>query len=69
MKGKLKADTVGLGAAVPSPASMDTKKKDKVQKLDAKQVRKGHMEARKKREKLQEMFYQDEDVLRYLGGA
>lgn len=54
---------------MPSPASMDTKKKDKVQKLDAKQVRKGHMEARKKREKLQEMFYQDEDVLRYLGGA
>lgn len=54
---------------MPSPASMEKKKKDKVQKLDAKQVRKGHMEARKKREKLQEMFYQDEDVLRYLGGA
>lgn len=69
LKGKLKADTVGLGAAVPSPTSVEKKKKDKVQKLDAKQVRKGHMEARKKREKLQEMFYQDDDVLRYLGGA
>ncbi|KAL4913935.1 hypothetical protein BDW62DRAFT_191516 [Aspergillus aurantiobrunneus] len=64
VKGKLKADTVGLGAIIPSSVG---KRKEKVQKLNAKQVRKGHVEARRKGEKLQEMFYQDDDVLRYLG--
>ncbi|KAL4904553.1 hypothetical protein BDW74DRAFT_26351 [Aspergillus multicolor] len=68
LKGKLKADTVGLGAVLPSPASVE-KRKDKVQKLNAKQVRKGHLDARKKGEKLREMFYQDDDVLRYLGAG
>lgn len=67
MKGKLKADTVGLGAVLPPMPSLEKREKDKVQKLNAKQVRKGHVEARKKGEKLQELFYQDDDVLRYLG--
>ncbi|KAL4997585.1 hypothetical protein BDV10DRAFT_88242 [Aspergillus recurvatus] len=67
LKGKLKADTVGLGAVIPSSASVEKKRKDKVQKLNAKQVRKGHRDAKKKGEKLREMFYQDDDVLRYLG--
>ncbi|KAL6238097.1 hypothetical protein BDW75DRAFT_237785 [Aspergillus navahoensis] len=69
LKGKLKADTVGLGAVLPSPASVEKKKKGKVQKLNAKQVRKGHLDAKKKGEKLREMFYQDDDVLRYLGAG
>ncbi|KAL4788703.1 hypothetical protein BJX76DRAFT_315455 [Aspergillus varians] len=69
LKGKLKSDTVGLGAVFPSSASAEKRKKDKVQKLNAKQVQKGHMEARRKGEKLREMFYQDDDVLRYLGGG
>ncbi|KAL3493254.1 hypothetical protein BJX62DRAFT_201290 [Aspergillus germanicus] len=68
IKGKLKADTVGLGAALPSPA-VEKRKKEKVQKLNAKQVRKGHVEARKRGEQLREMFYQDEKVLKYLGGG
>ncbi|KAL2852130.1 hypothetical protein BJX68DRAFT_265667 [Aspergillus pseudodeflectus] len=67
IKGKLKADTVGLGAVLPSPAV--EKKKEKVQKLNAKQVRKGHVEARKRGEHLREMFYRDEEVLKYLGGG
>ncbi|KAL4983535.1 hypothetical protein BDW68DRAFT_32856 [Aspergillus falconensis] len=68
LKGKLKTDTVGLGAVLPSPASVERKQMDKVQKLNAKQVRKGHLDA-KKGEKLREMFYQDDDVLRYLGAV
>jgi hypothetical protein len=69
LKGKLKADTVGLGAVLPSPVSGQRKTKDKVQKLNAKQVRRGHLDAKKKGEKLREMFYQDDDVLRYLGAG
>ncbi|KAL2809575.1 hypothetical protein BJX63DRAFT_405083 [Aspergillus granulosus] len=65
IKGKLKVDTVGLGAVLPSPAV--EKRKEKVQKLNAKQVRKGHMEARKRGEKLRELFYRDDEVLKYLG--
>ncbi|KAF9894730.1 hypothetical protein FE257_006620 [Aspergillus nanangensis] len=75
LKGKLKVDTVGLGAGkedtdenggrktkvIPAPV--------KVQKLNAKQVRKGHSDARKRGVKLREMFYQSDDVLKYLGGA
>ncbi|KAL4863135.1 hypothetical protein BDV12DRAFT_177904 [Aspergillus spectabilis] len=67
LKGKLKSNTVGLGAVLPAPA--EKRKKVKVQKLNAKQVRKGHFEARRKGEKLREMFHMDEDVLRYLGAG
>ncbi|KAL4980546.1 hypothetical protein BDW66DRAFT_156677 [Aspergillus desertorum] len=69
LKGKLKADTVGLGAVLPSPSSVDKKEKNRVQKLNAKQVRKRHLDAKKKGEKLREIFYQDDDVLRYLGAG
>ncbi|KAL5339020.1 hypothetical protein BJX70DRAFT_365265 [Aspergillus crustosus] len=70
VKGKLKSDTVGLGA-VPPPAWISGRKKtkEKVQKLNAKQVRKGHFDARRKGEKLREMFHRDEEVLRYLGAG
>jgi hypothetical protein len=67
LKGKLKADTVGLGAVLPSSVSGQRKSKDKVQKLNAKQVRKEHLDVKKKGERLRELFYQDDDVLRYLG--
>ena len=36
-------------------------------KLNAKEVRKGDLESRKKGEKLREMFYQSDDVQKYLG--
>ncbi|KAL4955111.1 hypothetical protein BDW69DRAFT_127265 [Aspergillus filifer] len=67
VKGKLKADTVGLGAVVPTSSSATKKRKEKVQKLNAKQVRKGHFDARRKGDKLRELFYQDDEVLRHLG--
>ncbi|KAL2833141.1 hypothetical protein BJY01DRAFT_94570 [Aspergillus pseudoustus] len=67
IKGKLKADTVGLGAVIPSRAV--EKRKEKVQKLNAKQMRKGHAEARRKGERLREMFYRNDEVLKYLGAS
>ncbi|KAL4961780.1 putative G-patch domain protein [Aspergillus stella-maris] len=67
VKGKMKADTVGLGAVVPISSSATKKRKEKVQKLNAKQVRKGHFDARRKGDKLRELFYQDDEVLRHLG--
>ncbi|KAL4925156.1 putative G-patch domain protein [Aspergillus undulatus] len=71
VKGKMKADTVGLGAVIPSSAAVEKRgrEKDKVQKLNAKQVRKGHYDARRKGDKLRELFYQDEEVLRHLGAS
>ena len=68
MKPKAKNDTVGLGVEVDSRQRVD-REKAKVQKLNAKQVRKGHAEMRKRGEKLREMFYQNDDVQRYLGGG
>lgn len=64
----MKHDTVGLGVEIDASKRVD-RDKAKVQKLNAKQVRKGHAEARRKGEKLREMFYQNDDVQRYLGGA
>jgi hypothetical protein len=54
------------------PKEMDGRKKerlDKREKLDAGRVRKLDDRDRKRREKLQEMFYRSEDVERYLGGG
>ncbi|RAH82270.1 hypothetical protein BO86DRAFT_447975 [Aspergillus japonicus CBS 114.51] len=39
----------------------------KIQKLNAKEVRRGQVDARKRGERLRELFYRDERVLRYLG--
>ncbi|PYI36723.1 hypothetical protein BP00DRAFT_421098 [Aspergillus indologenus CBS 114.80] len=39
----------------------------KRQKLNAKEVRRGQVDARKRGERLRELFYRDERVLRYLG--
>ncbi|KAB8078808.1 hypothetical protein BDV29DRAFT_152446 [Aspergillus leporis] len=79
LKGRVKVDTVGLGAGVGVEEDGDGvaggKKKGKevvregkVQKLNAKEVRKGQLEARKRGEKLRELFYTSDEVLRYLGG-
>lgn len=90
VKGRLKADTVGLGVRLPGHGGDDDdedegslrRRKDrerrermKVQergtrvekRLNAKEVRKGDLEARKRGDKLKEMFYQSEDVQKYLG--
>jgi hypothetical protein len=71
----LKVDTVGLGAEV-EPSAKGKKRvaggaaaPAKVQRLNAKQVRKGHFDAKRRGEKLREMFYQNDDVQRYLSGG
>ena len=66
IKAKVKNDTVGLGVKFQrNKKPSDTKAK----KLDAKQVRKKEMEDRKQQERLQEMFYRNDDVEKYLGGG
>ncbi|KAJ5098708.1 hypothetical protein N7532_005709 [Penicillium argentinense] len=69
LKGRMKNDTAGLGAGMdedgnrikpPSPPP-------KVQKLNAKQVRKAQLDSRKRGEKLRNMFFQSDEVLKYLG--
>ncbi|PLB42208.1 putative G-patch domain protein [Aspergillus candidus] len=70
LKGRLKVDTVGLGASVPSVSSAAAAKKPaKVNKLNAKQVRKESADSRKRGDRLRDMFYQNDDVQRYLGGG
>ena len=66
IKAKMKNDTVGLGVEL-----RETKKgpEKKVELLDAKKVRKKDLEDQKKRVKLQQMFYGNDDVERYLGGG
>ncbi|OCK86432.1 hypothetical protein K432DRAFT_1381 [Lepidopterella palustris CBS 459.81] len=67
IKAKEKRDTVGLGLKLKSSKTGDSVAKKKPEKLDAGGVRKSEAEAKKKHQKLQQMFYQNDDVLRYLG--
>ncbi|KAL8706033.1 MAG: hypothetical protein Q9201_000918 [Fulgogasparrea decipioides] len=67
IKVKPKHDTLGLGSMPPSPSSRVIKQPQK--KLDAKQTRKSEETAREKRQRIQAMFYQHDDVDRYLGGS
>ncbi|PYI03031.1 hypothetical protein BO78DRAFT_400056 [Aspergillus sclerotiicarbonarius CBS 121057] len=66
VKGKVKEDTVGLGAVVPEIKDRG-KVKGRVEKLNAKEVRKRQMEERRKGEKMREMFFRSDEVLKYLG--
>lgn len=64
VKAKLKNDTVGLGVKMKG----NKKTPDaKVEKLDAKRLRKKDVEDRRKWERLQDLFYRNEDVEKYLG--
>jgi hypothetical protein len=70
LKGRIKNDTAGLGSGLDKdgdrlPAPPPPPKK--VQKLNAKQARKGADEARKRGDKLRNMFFQNDEVLKYLG--
>ncbi|KAL1863334.1 hypothetical protein Plec18170_000168 [Paecilomyces lecythidis] len=69
IKSRVKNDTVGLGVKIDPIKGKAAVKEAKVQKLNAKEVRKMEMEGKKKRERLQEMFYRNEDIERYLGGG
>ena len=78
VKAKIKHDTVGLGVSVDEDSDVssgnrrkrkkqqETAKPAKVEKLNAKQVRRGHAEERKKGERLREAFYQSDDVQKHL---
>ena len=64
VKAKMKNDTVGLGVKV----KRNKKHPDpKIERMDAKQVRKKDTDDRSKREKLHEMFYRNDDIEKYLG--
>ena len=67
IKGKEKHDTVGLGVDL----GLKERKKNlkKVEKLDAGRIRKREEVGRRKAERLNELFYRNGDVERYLGGS
>ncbi|KAI4242124.1 MAG: hypothetical protein L6R40_004166 [Gallowayella cf. fulva] len=67
IKAKPKNDTMGLGLLAPSPLSRVSK--PPLKKLDAKQTRKAEEKAQKDRRKLQSLFYQKEDVEKFLGSS
>ncbi|KAK8010476.1 g-patch domain-containing protein [Apiospora arundinis] len=65
IKAKPKEDTLGIGVQVPK--DLEKWKKEKPQKLDAAKVRKKVAEDKKRREKLQQQFYGNPDIEKYLG--
>ncbi|PYH49637.1 putative G-patch domain protein [Aspergillus saccharolyticus JOP 1030-1] len=64
-----RADQTASAAAAASKSHTTGGGKGKVQKLNAKEVRKGQIDAKKRGERLRELFYQDERILQYLGGG
>ena len=70
IKGKPKNDTVGLGVKpVVREGKTIVATTRKIPSLDAKQARKQEEVDRRKRERLQEIFYRNDDVETYLGGS
>ncbi|KAF4629951.1 hypothetical protein G7Y89_g8188 [Cudoniella acicularis] len=65
IKAKPKDDKLGIGVVLPKEG--DRRKKKKPEKLDAGQVKRMHEKDKRKTERLREIFYQNEDVDRYLG--
>jgi hypothetical protein len=60
---------MGLGLVFPGGSGTGVVKKEVKEKLDAGKVRKLDERDRKKRERLQELFYRSEDLDRYLSSA
>lgn len=70
LKGRIKNDKAGLGSGLDKdgdrlPAPPPPPKK--IQKLNAKQSRKSADEARRQADKMRNMFFQNDEVLKYLG--
>ena len=64
VKAKMKNDSVGLGVKVKrNKKPLDPK----VERMDAKQVRKKDTDNKRKWERLHEMFYRNDDLGKYLG--
>ncbi|KAJ9648170.1 hypothetical protein H2199_001948 [Coniosporium tulheliwenetii] len=67
-QGKEKRNTVGLGVeTLPAKERKAFVAKERVKKLHAGEVRKREEEGRRKGQKLQQMFYMDDEVQKYLG--
>lgn len=66
VKAQVKNDTVGLGVGLNG---IGKNSEGKVKRLDAKRTRQRDMEDRRKFQRLQEMFYMNDDVEKYLGGG
>jgi hypothetical protein len=69
IKAKKKNDKTGLGLVFPDNEESNVLQKEVNEKLDAGKVRKLEEKDRKKRERLQELFYRSEDLGRYLGSS
>lgn len=68
IKAQVKNDTTGVGFRLPKSNSSGLGGgKAKVEKLNAKQVRQRDDDRRKKAARLQQLFYQSEELNRYLG--
>ncbi|KAL8790981.1 MAG: hypothetical protein Q9195_006126 [Heterodermia aff. obscurata] len=67
IKAMVKNDTVGLG--VEKAVGKRQRVAAKVERLDAKGVRRKELEGRKRGERLQQIFYGADDVEKYLGGG
>ena len=65
IKPKIKNDTVGLGV---KPREI-TKLQERPQLLNARQARESHTDERRKRERLQGLFYGNDEVERYLSSG
>ncbi|KAH6676366.1 hypothetical protein B0J14DRAFT_536762 [Halenospora varia] len=65
IKTKPKDDKLGIGVVLPKEA--DRRKKEKPERLDAGKIQKLHEKDKKRTQRLRDMFYQNEDVDRYLG--
>ncbi|KAK8227840.1 hypothetical protein BKA81DRAFT_346665 [Phyllosticta paracitricarpa] len=67
VKVKEKKDKLGVGVTAAQAQAKTRKEETKVKKLDAGGVRRKEEEDKKRRERLQRMFYERDDVLKYLG--
>jgi hypothetical protein len=67
IKTKAKDNKMGIGVVLPEES--ERRKKVKLKKLDAGKIKKLDAKDRKRSERLREMFYQNDDVERYLGGG
>jgi hypothetical protein len=67
IKTKPKDDKMGIGVVLPEGS--ERRKKLKLKKLDAGKIKKLDERDGKKSERLRQMFYQNDDVERYLGGG
>ncbi|KAJ5653800.1 hypothetical protein N7490_000803 [Penicillium lividum] len=70
LKGRIKHDKAGLGSGLDKdgdPLKVPAPVKNKIVKLNAKEVRKKEAEAKRKGEKMRNLFFQSDEVLKYLG--